>query len=101
MKKRILSMILSIVMVFTLLPTFSLTAFATAPTVSYLAPVYENGKIKLDANNDVVFETKTVTDYIVAEDIKYGSLITSANQMPTIGTSGETTWYVADSDVKW
>ena len=43
MKKRILSMILSIVMVFTLLPTFSLTAFATAPTVSYLAPVYENG----------------------------------------------------------
>ena len=69
--------------------------------VSYLAPVYENGEIKLDANNDVVFETKTVTDYIVAEDIAYGGTITSADQMPTIGTSGETTWYVADSDVEW
>lgn len=101
MKKRILSMILSIVMVFTLLPTFSLTAFATASAVSYLAPVYENGEIKLDANNDVVFETKTVTDYIVVEDIAYGGTITSADQMPTIGTSGETTWYVADSDVEW
>lgn len=101
MKKRIISMILSIVMVFTLLPTFSLTAFATAPTVLYLAPVYEDGKIKFDENNDVVFETKTVTDYIVVEDIAYGGTITSADQMPTIGTSGETTWYVADSDVEW
>lgn len=69
--------------------------------VSYLAPVYEDGKIKFDENNDVVFETKTVTDYIVAEDIAYGDTITSADQMPTIGTSDETTWYVADSDVKW
>ena len=69
--------------------------------VSYLAPVYENGEIKLDANNDVVFETKTVTDYIVAEDIAYGGTITSADQMPTVGTSGDTTWYVADSDVEW
>ena len=69
--------------------------------VSYLAPVYEDGKIKFDENNDVVFETKTVTDYIVAEDIAYGDTITSADKMPTIGTSGETAWYVADSDIEW
>lgn len=69
--------------------------------VSYLAPVYENGEIKLDANNDVVFETKTVTDYIVAEDIAYGGTITSADKMPTVGTSGKTAWYVADSDIEW
>lgn len=70
-------------------------------SVSYLAPVYEDGKIKFDENNDVVFETKTVTDYIVAEDIAYGGTITSADQMPKVGTSGDTTWYVADSDVEW
>ena len=69
--------------------------------VSYLAPVYENGEIKLDANNDVVFETKTVTDYNVAEDIAYGGTITSADKMPTVGTSGKTAWYVADSDIEW
>jgi len=68
---------------------------------SYLAPVYEDGKIIFDENNDVIFETKTVTDYIVAEDIAYGSTITSAEQMTTIGTSGETAWYVADSDIEW
>ena len=69
--------------------------------VSYLAPVYEDGKIKFDENNDVVFETKTVTDYIVAEDIAYGGTITSADKMPTVGTSGKTAWYVADSDIEW
>lgn len=48
-------MILSIVMVLSLVPSFSLTAFADAAAVSYLAPVYESGKIKFDSNNDVVF----------------------------------------------
>lgn len=52
--------------------------------VSYIAPVYESGKIKFDSNNDVVFETETVTEYTVAKGIEYGSLITSAEQMPTL-----------------
>ncbi len=135
MKKRILSMLLTIVMAAGMLSGICLTASASDGTgtdsgntdvgggtdtgsggtgtggasgtegdgtvVSYLVPVYENGKIKFDENNDVVFETKTVTDYTVVEGIAYlSSRLSTRNEMATYGEADTTTWYVANSNVE-